>query len=321
MDEAKGIFNIGDLAQPVTTLIEKIADATGVLYEPRGIVKRAEAEAKAELIKANNQIEINDLQRRALNRFVHEEGKKQENFESIMGGMIPLLGDGSKPNEISDDWLMNYVDKAKLVSDKEMQILWAKILAGEANKLNTFSKRTVNFIASMDKKDAEMFSNLCKFNVVISGDTYPLVYEVNNPIYEKSGIDFATLTHLDSIGLVRFDNITTTTIAETDDIAEISCNYSDNFFQIVVKSKDNLRINIGFVMITQLGLELSKLCETDTIPGFYDYLLGKLGQQGNLEIKRIDSSSWENHRIDSSVSTSQTDFVKNSQIIIDGGEF
>ena len=46
--------NLGDsLAKPATTLIEQISKALGVLNKPRHIVKKAEAEAKANLISAS----------------------------------------------------------------------------------------------------------------------------------------------------------------------------------------------------------------------------------------------------------------------------
>jgi hypothetical protein len=38
----------------------------------------------------------------------------------------------------------------------EMQNLWAQVLAGEANSPGTYSKRTVNFLSSLDKKDAAL---------------------------------------------------------------------------------------------------------------------------------------------------------------------
>ena len=39
------IMNIGDLAKPATALIEKIADAGYILYEPRHIREIAKAKA------------------------------------------------------------------------------------------------------------------------------------------------------------------------------------------------------------------------------------------------------------------------------------
>ena len=46
-------------------LIEKISDATGVLYEPSRIVRRAKAEATAAIMRAEADVEIADIQQRA----------------------------------------------------------------------------------------------------------------------------------------------------------------------------------------------------------------------------------------------------------------
>jgi Protein of unknown function (DUF2806) len=50
---------------------------------------------------------------------------------------------------VNDDWITNFFDKCRIVSDEEMQQIWAKVLAVEANKPGTYSKRTVNFLSSV----------------------------------------------------------------------------------------------------------------------------------------------------------------------------
>ena len=36
---------------------------------------------------------------------------------------------------MEEDWIANFFDKCRIVSDSEMQSLWARVLAGEANAL------------------------------------------------------------------------------------------------------------------------------------------------------------------------------------------
>ena len=73
----------GKIAEPATVLIQKISDAVGGLHKPYQIRRVAKAETEAEIIKEQAQIEITDLHRRALARFVSEEAQRQENIESI----------------------------------------------------------------------------------------------------------------------------------------------------------------------------------------------------------------------------------------------
>ncbi|MDO8682256.1 MAG: DUF2806 domain-containing protein, partial [Armatimonadota bacterium] len=154
MPEPNSIIILGELSKPATVLIEKIAGAVGGIFEPCQIVRVAKAEAEAEIIKAETQIKITDLQRRALNRFVAEEAKKQDNMEQITQKAISQLANSSTPQNIEDDWIINFFDKCRIVSDEEMQSLWAKVLAGEANAPGTYSKRTVNLLSSLDTNDA-----------------------------------------------------------------------------------------------------------------------------------------------------------------------
>jgi hypothetical protein len=63
MSSDKSIINLGDLSKPATVLIEKISDAVGGLFKPYQIVRVARAEAEAERIRGESQIEISDLQR------------------------------------------------------------------------------------------------------------------------------------------------------------------------------------------------------------------------------------------------------------------
>jgi hypothetical protein len=107
---------------------------------------------------------------------------------------------------MEDDWVTNFFDKSRIVSDSDMQELWARVLAGEANSPGTYSKRTVNFLGDLDKGDAELFSALCSFGWFV-GNFTPLVFDAQASIYKDKGLNFSTLTHLDSIGLVQFSNI------------------------------------------------------------------------------------------------------------------
>src|SRR5438132_11151718 len=84
-----------------------------------------------------------------------------------------------------------------------MQGLWSRVLAGEANSPGTYSKRTVNFLSDLDKNDAELFTKLCGFAWLI-GNLVPLIYDEQQEIYNKFGVNFNTLSHLESIGLIQF---------------------------------------------------------------------------------------------------------------------
>jgi hypothetical protein len=87
------LSNLGDLTKPATILIEKISEAVGGIFKPYQMVRVAKAEAEVGRIQAGAQIEISDLHRRAIHRFLEEEAKKQR-YAANMGKAV---GAGGKP--------------------------------------------------------------------------------------------------------------------------------------------------------------------------------------------------------------------------------
>jgi len=157
------LINLGDLSKPATELINRVSDAVGGIAKPWQMKRVARAEVEAEKIRAEGSVEISEIERRGLERLVREEGQKQENIENITAKAIPNLGSEAKPENIEKDWLTHFFDRSRLVSDEEMQTLWANLLAGEANAPGQFSRRTVELVGTFDKKDAQLFTDLCKF--------------------------------------------------------------------------------------------------------------------------------------------------------------
>ena len=279
MNDGPTLANIGDLAKPFTALIEKIASATGIIFEPTQIKRIAKAKVEADKIRALGEIEVSDIQQRALTRLILEEGKKQENMESILTQAATQIKDDAKPKDIDDDWIANFFDKCKLVSDEEMQSLWGSLLAGEANKPGSFTKRTVELVASLEKKDAHLFTTFCGF-CWFSGGFVPLIYDFNHDIYNRNGINFSALCHLEDIGLIKFN---------TDNIfikKNIPKKFSILYFQTQVTiefiNKDNAQFSMGQVTLTKTGKELASICGAKEVDGFLDYTKDKWKDLGYI---------------------------------------
>lgn len=277
MSDGFSLINLGELAKPATVLIEKISDAIGGAFRPYQIKRIASAEAEADKIKAVAQIEIDELQRRALVRFVEEETKKQSNMESITQKALNDLTDDAQPQNVDDDWITNFFDKCRLISDDEMQNLWAKVLAGEANVPGKYSKRTVNFLSSMDKSDAALFAKLCSFGWFI-GDVTPLIYNIEDAPYVQNGITFNALKHLDDIGLLTFETLTG--YAKMRLPKRIRAFYYGRPVVVEFPNENNNQINTGKVILSKIGQELAPLTGSVPIDTFFDYVIEQWGRDG-----------------------------------------
>jgi hypothetical protein len=250
-----------------------------MLFQPYQIKRIARAEAEAEIIRAQGQIEVSDLQRRAMRRFLAEESKKQENIEAITSQAIPQLEDKARPRDVEDDWIANFFDKCRIVSDQEMQQIWAKVLAGEANSPGTYSKRTVNFLSSLDKTDAALFTELCGFGWQI-GDVVTLVYDEKDSIYTAAGITFNALSHLDDIGLISFEPLAG--FKRMGFPKRTTVSYYGRPVNIEFQKDAGNDLDTGKVLLTQIGQQLAPICGSEPVPVFVDYVLHHWNKKGLL---------------------------------------
>ncbi|MGA2602344.1 MAG: DUF2806 domain-containing protein [Bryobacteraceae bacterium] len=293
MESSGGIVNIGELTKPATVLVEKISDAVGGIFRPYQIRRIAEAEAHAEKVKAVSQIEISELQHRAMRRFFCEEANKQQNIESIAASALPQLSDAATPENLEDDWIINLFDKCRLISDEGMQVLWSRILAGEANAPGRFSKRTINLLSSLDKSDAELFRSLCSFNWWL-GNFVPLVFDVNDPIYSSGGISFNTLIHLDEVGLISFEAIAGFRRARLPQ--KFTASYYGREIVINFPRPEDNDLRIGTVLLSKVGQELGSICDSAPLPEFFEYSIDRWRSLG-VTVESAQAPSREEGRV------------------------
>jgi hypothetical protein len=270
------LAKLGDLTKPATVLIEKISDAVGGIFKPYQIIRVAKAEAEADQIRAESHIQVTDLQRRAMHLFLEEEAKKQLNIEDITQRALPLLEENSSPQNVADDWITNFFDKCRIVSNEDMQRLWSRVLAGEANTPGAFSKRTVNLLADLDKGDAELFMHLCGFSWMI-GNFAPLVFDVQTEIYNRRGINFVSLGHLDSLGLIQFNNITGFQLLKLPKSATVF--YYGRALKLTFPKDADNELAVGHVLLTRAGRELAPVCGATPVDGFFDFVYDRWAGQ------------------------------------------
>lgn len=283
-DQNNSLINFGNLADPAKVLVEKISNAVGGVFKPYQIRRVAQAESEAKKIQAVSNIEITELQQRALSRFLLEEASKQNNIENITRKALPSVNPAAQPKNIENDWIVNFFDKARLVSDKEMQELWSRVLAGEANVPGTYTKRTIYLLASLDKNDALLFTKLCSFIWTI-GDPIPLVFDSENELYTKNGINFSSLKHLDSIGLISFEVVSGYRKVGLDKIVKIA--YGEKIITLEFpKDKEN-DLGIGQVIFTDVGMQLTSICNPPIIEGTIKYALAEWAKKG---VKEADAN-------------------------------
>ena len=265
------LINTGELTKPATVLIEKISNAVGVLWEPKQIRRVAQAKADAAMTLAKSDIEIDEVQRRAAHRFVEEETRKQLNMESIVGKAIGGVDPNAPTEDVEDDWIANFFDKCRSVSDDEMQVLWSQILSGEANSPGSFSRKTVNLVADLDKASAELFHTLCSFGWQVGDVSHmPLILDLSERIYSQRGITLFSLGELDAIGLIQINTVPGFQLRDLPKRGRVA--YHDRSVLLTFPEGKANSLDIGSVIMTPSGRQLSRIVKPAPIDGFFEFI-------------------------------------------------
>lgn len=287
------ILSKTDLGPAAKALVEKISAAIGAVWEPAGKLLNAYADVKVDEIKAIGEVKIDATRRRAIERMIAEETKKQENLEAIYGKTFALLEPSTSPEtirSIDDDWLVFHSEKARLVSDGEMQNLWAKILARQANRPGSFNKRCLNAVSALEKNDAECFTSLCRFVVHDAVRPLPAILSPMtglHSVYTQNQIDYKTLHHLHTLSLIRFS----TPILEENiwwyGVPFVQLQYFEERRTFRISSLDpkilgKYPIKFGPVSFTDTGEQLCRITGAKPVPNFFDYLESEWAKVGVL---------------------------------------
>lgn len=104
--------------------------------------------------------------------------KQQINLDKITLNAANELISNQKLNEaneiieeISDDWLAEFENIAKIKSSEEMALVFGKILSGEIVKPGTFSIKTLKIVSELDSNSAKTFQIMCNNSIfVMAGD-------------------------------------------------------------------------------------------------------------------------------------------------------
>jgi len=278
--EKTSISLAGDLGQPAVALIEKISAAVGWIAAPAQITRMAQAEAKAARIKALARVEVDAIEARAKRRLAYEDLRHQRNIEAISRLAVDEIKNTARPQEIDGDWIAHFFERSKIVSNQDMQILWGRILAGEANSPGMFSRRTLELVSGMDARDAKYFQAVVR--AAQNSLKAPLIFQADDAILLENGISFVSIKHLEAIGLILFDMSSGFALIAPGQTFEVE--FPDK--KLILKSEQN-KLYTGVVSFTRSGAELAAICNVEPISEFTSYVEKQLKSRGYTSIPLI----------------------------------
>lgn len=174
--------------------IDKIQEVADDVIEKTGNIldwfNQPKEEAREYLIDLiRNDVEITPQQKAALIYNSRKFTREYANSKTIYEQAKKHFNTHTQGAKIDDDWLHFFFDKAEKVSNESMQIIWAKLLAGEFNKQGSISRKLIHIISIMDVHSAKSFQTFClyvfeRYGLITTYDTEAVFIPVG--FYENS---------------------------------------------------------------------------------------------------------------------------------------
>lgn len=136
-----------------------------------GRKKMANAESYAEIKQAETNTQVRLLmlkgEEEVANYVLAKETRKMNNTKSVVEKATSHFVEGEKVSDepVNTDWTNRFFSIVEDISDKTLQDIWGRILAGEVKQPNSFSLRTLDLLRNVTKEEAELFVKASRFYV------------------------------------------------------------------------------------------------------------------------------------------------------------
>ena len=210
------------------------------------------------------------LHKAALISRANRDIKEYANQLGIVNGSVVYLEPTAKPENLEDDWLAQFFDKTRLVSNEEFQEIWSRLLAEECNNPGSIPKSLLFILEKMDRKEAEDFMKICSVTVSAFAESAPLLRIISNETLCEFGLSLDSLIQLESIGLLKMEGGFSPGYALIHD-GNNTGEQSVRYFGKSMKLPDKMNsFPIGQVLFTKDGYALWKVVAATEIDGFWE---------------------------------------------------
>lgn len=285
MSDITDITKVEGLSEVANNLINKISGAIG--WRTTSSTKKIAIETYIDEVQKSN---LAPIEKAALISNAGKIIKEYSNQANIVKKAIPLLSSEANSDAIDGDWIAAFMDKARLISDEEFQLIWAKILAEETNEPGSISLRTLETLKSLSKKEAILFQQYAKRAVYDGKQAFILT-----KLYGLSE-DFGEILEMEDSGLMSSQQVESSlNIPDTKEILV----FHDRKACCFMKSKKGTeKFKFNAYMFTKAGFELLKAIDIEQDE---DILVNYLKSVKALYEEKIIIKLYEIERIDGNV--------------------
>lgn len=263
------LISFDGAADVMNNLINKLSDAIGWIAT-HDTPNRVAIDTYIQDIKDSN---LNPATKAALISNARKTIREHRNQSEVLKIAIQSLSPAATPEKVDNDWLAQFMDKARLVSDEKFRILWGNILAEECNHPDSIPKALLHIMEQMDKNMAEAFMKVGAFSIWYEHEGRriytPIIYgSALEEYYRNLGINYGDLVELQSVGLIEISfGLVDASFAHTPKVAPIIVHYHDQEYTIPNNTGE---FKVGNVVYTNAGEALCRTITAQKIAGFLE---------------------------------------------------
>ena len=267
-------------------LVETIANATGLTA--LGTIMNAHGEAKAQAYLAKRkaltdaEVEILRLQgEEKVAQYVLARNKqKVENVEEVVSKAKQQFTADEQVSEepVEKDWMARFLNIAEEISDKDMQDIWGRILAGEIKKPKSFSLRTLEVMRNMSKDEALLLMKASTFQVALD-----LICT------EPFALGLMEQISLEDIGVVCGEELVRTFTIPSSGTISFELNRQA---RINVYAPVGVKIKFKGLQLTKAGQEIFTLIQEHDYDQFFTDLSNVIKKSGATKVTINEILSW-----------------------------
>lgn len=262
----------------------------------------SDAQAKARDFDIQGQMTLNE----AVNQTIQfQSEKRQRNIRAVVNYAATVLENKGVPNcEPDHDWTARFFNEVQDVSSEEMQILWARVLAGKVERPDVASIKTLGILRNLDQNSAALFKRLCSLSVSIDNEDSrvpTLGGGRDNTVLEKYGLGLGKLIILEEYGLIisnyetPYDYVNCIgRVIQTNPILIERIPFKHQgrfwFFTQPPDRATGTRFMLYGVALTQSGRELLKVVDVDSAN---DYTQNLMEYIKGYRLQMIETASGE----------------------------
>jgi hypothetical protein len=242
-------------------------------------IAESEVNSSYQPTKIEPYIDQNNLAQLVINNGIKEAVRKEINVsKALLVAEATLAGDSQEPSkeQVNTDWLYRWRDYAGDVSIEELQSLWGKLLAGEVKSPGKYSLRTLEFLRSISKEDANKISLLA--NYIFEG----IIYRMNAEFLNSKGITFDFLLDMQELGIISG-------IESSGILSTYSNNYENTFYAnlkyhnkavLVSHESEHKKLTLKGYPVTNLGMQVISLGDFKHDESYLEIIANDIKGQG-----------------------------------------